>query len=114
MSFKVASILMALWAVLQGYFLTEVGLASSGLGWGLCLIALILALLLLTGKNWARVSALIASLFILTIYGYILLRSGAPDLIAWVQPALALILVGVLAKPPSNQSLQSDAPKVRR
>lgn len=111
MRFKIASILMGLWGVAQGYYLYRIGApsASHWLGWALCFIALLLAASLWSNKNWARLLAIGASIFMLIVYGYFTVRHGAPHLAAWVQPALMLALVAILAKSPSNKSLNPDA-----
>ena len=108
MRFRLASILVAVWGVAQGYFLYQLGSSPSthAFGWSLCFIAFFLALSLLTKKNWARIITLVAAIIMLTIYGYFVARNGAPQLSAWLQPVLALVLVVILLKPPSNKALQ--------
>jgi hypothetical protein len=111
---RMASLLAVLWAGVQAHDLVLVGGPPSThvIGWSLCLIALLLAVLLLTGRNWARLMALVAGLGMLSVYGWISLRYDIPRLSAWLQPVLDIALVVTLVKPPSNKA-PADAAKRR-
>jgi len=107
---RLASLLAMLWAAVQAYFLLQLGgIASHHVtGWSLCLFALLLAILLVTNKKWARPLAMGAALFMLCMYGWICIRQGAPHLTAWIQPILAGALLMCLVKQPSNKSFKAD------
>ena len=115
MRLRVASLLAALWAVAQAHYLVLLRGSPSPhvIGWSLCLIALLLAASLLTGNNWARLVALVATIGMLLIYGWIWLRYGAPPMSAWLQPALAIALLLTLVKLPSNYSSKRKREKPR-
>ena len=102
MYLRMASFLMLIWAAVQAYYLFQVGRfpPSHVIGWALCLITVLLASsLLLTGNNWTRLIALIASVSMLAKYGWICFQYGVPSLsAAWLQPALALAVLAALIK----------------
>lgn len=114
MRLRIASLLMFIWAAVQAYYLFRIGRfpPSHIIGWILCLIAVLLALSLLTGNNWVRLIALFASVGMLVKYGWICVQYGVPALsVAWVQPVLALAILATLVKLPSNPSLKQDRRK---
>jgi hypothetical protein len=114
MRLRIASLLMFIWAAVQAYYLFLIGGFSPSriIGWTLCLIAVLLALLLLTRNNWVRLIALIASIGMLAKYGWICFQYGVPPFsVAWLQPALALAILATLVKLPSNLSFKRDALK---
>jgi hypothetical protein len=114
MRLRIASLLMFIWAAVQAYYLFLIGgfPPSHIIGWTLCLIAVLLALSLLTGNNWVRLITLIASMGMLAKYGWICLQDGVPPFsVAWLQPSLALAILATLVRVPSNLSFKRDALK---
>jgi len=114
MRMRIASLLMFIWAAVQAYYLFLIGgfPPSHIIGWSLCLIAVLLALSLLTGNIWVRLIALIASIGMLAKYGWICLQYGVPPFsMAWLQPALALAILATLVKLPSHNMLKWDRAK---
>lgn len=104
MRFKIASILTAMWSILQGFFLVKIDYMplTHPSGWIFSGIGIALAFLLLTEKNLVRIVTLICVCLMIVMYGYYTIRFGLPDLIASLQPLIAIVLLILLFKPLSK------------
>jgi hypothetical protein len=94
---RLASLLVALWALLNAYFLTLIGYTPTArpLGWCIFAIALVLAAALWLRKRWARPVVLLLAAALLCCYAVVLVRDGT----APCTPAEVRCQIEVLANP---------------
>jgi len=114
MRLYIASLLTALWATAQAYFLLNRGgqAGSHVTGWILFVIAVLIAFSLLTRTKWAQTLAVVCAACMLVVYGWFIYqyihRFGPPQLFVWIQPALVVAVLLTLVAVPSNHSLKGD------
>lgn len=114
MRLYIASLLTALWATAQAYFLLNLGGQSGShiTGWILFVIGVLNSFSLLARTKWAQALAVICAACMLVFYGWFIYQYiyhfGPPHLFVWIQPALVVAVLLTLVVVPSNPSLKRD------